>query len=37
MNGDVLGEWGKESWEEVRELVFLAFISRAKKCLETES
>lgn len=37
MSGDVLGEWGKELWEEVRELVFLSFIPWAKKCLKTDS
>ncbi|KAF5919143.1 hypothetical protein HPG69_003781 [Diceros bicornis minor] len=37
MSGDVLGEWGKALWEEVRELVFLAFILGGKKYLETDS
>lgn len=30
MSGDVLGEWGKELWEEVRELV-LCFYSLGQK------
>lgn len=37
MSGDVLGGWGKELWEEVRELVFLAFIPWAEKYLKTDS